>query len=125
MFMPTMPCCLFHDSCLTTRKNTGQQDTDVHFSVHFLPISVGFSERCAEFFCWSPSLYQGVYGYSMGLTQEGVPASIRVAGLAYQCLPQWMMAGNEVVVPCVQPAQVFDLRDLSGLLHIASLAGQH
>ena len=87
--------------------------------------AVRLSERCAEFFCWSPFLYQSVHGYSIGLTQEGVPVSIRVAGLTYQCLPQWMMTGNKVVVPCVQPAQVFDLRDLRGLLHIASLAGQH
>jgi len=35
MFMPTVPCCLLHGSCLATQKNTGQQDTDVHFSVHF------------------------------------------------------------------------------------------
>ena len=36
MFMPTVPYRLLHGSCLTTEKNTEQQDTDVHFSVHFL-----------------------------------------------------------------------------------------
>ena len=123
--MPTVPCCLLHGSCLSTHKNTGQQDTDVHFSVHFLPKLVGMSERCAELFCWSPFLYQSLHRYSIRLTQEGVPVSICVAGLTYQCLPQWMMAGNEVVVPCVQPAQVFGLRGLRGLLHIAGLASQH
>ena len=35
MFMPTVLCCLVYIPCLATEKNTGQQDTDVHFSVHF------------------------------------------------------------------------------------------
>ena len=68
---------------------------------------------------------QRVYGYLVGPVQERVSIRINVAGLAYQCLPQWMMAGYEVVVPCVQPVQVFHLGGSGQLTPIAGLAGQH
>ena len=68
---------------------------------------------------------QRVYGYLVGPVQERVSIRINVAGLAYQCLPQWMMAGYEVVVPCVQPGEVFRLGRSGQLTSIAGLAGQH
>ena len=68
---------------------------------------------------------QRVHGYVVGPVQERVPVRVGITGLAYQCLPQWMMAGYEVVVPCVQPGQVFHLGRSGQLTSIAGLAGQH
>ena len=90
-----------------------------------VPGSAGLLERCTEFFCWSPSMNQRVYSYLVRPVQERAPISIGITGLAYQCLPQWMMAGYEVVVPCVQPGQVFRLGRSGQLTSIAGLAGQH
>ena len=82
-------------------------------------------ERRTEFFRWSPGMNQRVHGYLVRPVQERAPIRISVARLAYQCPPQWMMAGYEVVVPCVQPGQVFRLGRSGQLTSIAGLAGQH
>ena len=80
-------------------------------------------ERCTDLFRRSPGMNQCVHRYPVRPVQERVPTSVGVAGLAYQCLPQWMMAGYQVGIPCVQPGQVSRLRCSSQLTHIADLAG--
>ena len=82
-------------------------------------------ERRTEFFPWPPSMNQRVHGYLVRPVQERAPISIGITGLAYQCLPQWMMAGYEVVVPCVQPVQVSHLGSTGQLIPITGLTGQH
>ena len=48
-----------------------------------------------------------------------------VTSLAYKCVPQWMMAGYEVIIPFVQPVQVFHLRGSGQLTPVTGLTSQH